>query len=147
MMNLITELQDLRRAMKAYAKDVPDEQAATFPSLYDAWKSGEAVKAGDRRYYPGTGKVYKAAQEHTTQADWTPDVTPALWTVLDVTHTGAQEDPIPASRGMEFTYGLYYTDPEDSKLYLCQRPGEADGGKITLQHLPHELIGSYFVEV
>ena len=44
---------------------------------------------------------------------------------------------------MEYTYGLYYRDPEDNLIYLCERTGEAEGGKITLQYLPHELVGQY----
>ena len=44
-----------------------------------AWKQGEAVKVGDRRYY--NGAWYVCLQAHTTQADWTPDVVPALWQV------------------------------------------------------------------
>lgn len=42
-----------------------------------AWKVGEAVKVGDRRYY--IDKWYTCIQAHVTQADWTPDITPALW--------------------------------------------------------------------
>ena len=45
---------------------------------------------------------------------------------------------------MEYQYGRYYLDPEDSKIYLCKRTGEMDGGKVILQYLPHELIGQYF---
>ena len=45
---------------------------------------------------------------------------------------------------MEYTYGLYYRDPEDALVYLCQRTGEAEGGKVVLQYLPHELVGQYF---
>lgn len=41
------------------------------------WKVGEAVAVGDRRYYNGVW--YTCLQAHTTQADWTPDVTEALW--------------------------------------------------------------------
>ena len=41
------------------------------------WKAGEAVVIGDRRYYNGVW--YTCLQAHTTQADWTPDVTAALW--------------------------------------------------------------------
>ena len=33
------------------------------------------------------------------------------------------------------------------KLYLCERTGEQAGGKVTLQFLPHELVGLYFTEV
>ena len=42
---------------------------------------------------------------------------------------------------------LYYKDPEDTKLYKCERIGEAVGGKIVLQYLPHELVGNYFTAV
>ena len=59
---------------------------------------------------------------------------------------GTQEHPFTAARGMEYEYGKYYLDPEDSKTYLCKRTGEAEGGKVTLQYLPHELIGQYFEE-
>lgn len=45
------------------------------------WKPNEAVKVGDKRYY--NGHWYECLQAHTTQADWTPDVTPALWKLLD----------------------------------------------------------------
>lgn len=60
---------------------------------------------------------------------------------------GSQEHPFTAARGMEYEYGKYYLDPEDSKTYLCKRTGEAEGGKVTLHYLPHELIGHYFEEV
>ena len=33
---------------------------------------------------------------------------------------------------------------EDGNIYLCQRTGEASGGTIVLQYLPHELVGQYF---
>lgn len=135
----------LKASMDNAAVVLTDGQAAKSPLLYPAWKVGEVVKVGDRRYYEPTKRLYKVRQAHTTQADWTPDKTPALWTVIDVEHAGTVTDPIPASRGMEYTYGLYYIDPEDSKIYLCQRGSET--GTITLQYLPHELIGHYFVEV
>ena len=42
---------------------------------------------------------------------------------------------------------LYYLDSEDRKTYKCQRTGEAAGGTVVLQYMPHELVGHYFVEV
>ena len=133
--------------MRAVIEDsvtaLDDETAATVPSLFTPWAVGEAVNVGDRRYY--SPRLYKVIQAHTTQADWTPDVTPALWAVLgDPGEAGTIDDPITAARGMEYEYGLYYFDPEDGKTYLCERIGEAEGGKIILQYLPHELIGQYF---
>ena len=148
-MNLTERAKQFRTAAMLNVEAFSDEQAATVPTMYPEWKAGEVVKPGDRRYYSPTEKLYKVneGQGHTTQADWTPDVTPAMWTVIDVSHAGTQDDPIPASRGMEYEYGLYYTDPEDNQLYLCERTGEAAGGKVTLQYLPHELVGQYFTLV
>lgn len=136
---------ELRPIIEQAAVSLSDGEAATVPELITAWAYPVDYAEGDRRSYGG--KVHKCRQAHTSQADWTPDKTPALWAVIDVTHAGTQDDPIPAARGMEYTYGLYYKDPEDTKLYLCERIGEQSGNKITLQYLPHELVGQYFTEV
>lgn len=141
------EARVLRMAIETAVVSLPDEEAAQAPSLSQPWTVGEEVEPGDRRYYAPTGLLYKVIQGHTTQADWTPDATPSLWVVVDVTHAGTAEDPIPAVRSMEYEYGKIYLDPEDGKLYLCKRTGEAEGGKIILHYLPHELIGQYFTEV
>lgn len=133
----------MRAAIEGSVTALDDETAATVPSLFTPWTVGEAVEVGDRRYY--ATRLYKVVQAHTTQADWTPDVTPALWAVVgDPGQAGTIDDPITAARGMEYEYGLYYLDTEDGKTYLCERIGEAEGGKIILQYLPHELIGQYF---
>ncbi len=94
--------------------------------------------------------VYKLWQPHDAKEhpEWTPDQVPALWAALSKEgETDALEAPITASRGMEYTYGLHYLDTEDGKVYLCKRPGEAEGGTVVLQFLPHELVGQYFEEV
>ena len=133
----------MRAVIEESVTALDDETAVTVPSLFTPWTVGEAVNVGDRRYY--ATRLYKVVQAHTTQADWTPDVTPALWAVLgDPGQAGTIDDPITAARGMEYEYGKYYFDPEDGKTYLCERIGEAEGGKIILQYLPHELIGQYF---
>ena len=145
--DILQQAHDIRASMDAAASALTDEQAAKAPRIYTTWAAGLAVKAGDRLYYPATDRLYKVVIDHTTQSDWTPDAVPALYTVIDVAHTGTQDDPIPAERGMEYVYGLYYRDSEDGKLYLCQRTGEAAGGTVVLQYMPHELVGHYFVEV
>ena len=145
--DILQQAQAIRASMDAAAIVLTDEQAAKSPRLYPTWTAGLAVKAGDRLYYPATDRLYKVVTDHTTQSDWTPDAVPALYTVIDVAHAGTLDDPIPAARGMEYVYGLYYTDSEDGKLYQCHRTGEAYGGTVVLQYLPHELVGHYFVEV
>ena len=44
------------------------------------WFSGEVVEIGWLRTYNEIR--YKCRQAHTTQSDWTPDITPALWEVV-----------------------------------------------------------------
>lgn len=136
---------ELRPIIEQAAVSLSDGEAASVPELITAWAYPVAFAKGDRRSYGG--KVYKCRQAHTSQADWTPDKTPALWAVIDAEHAGTQADPIPAARGMEYEYGKYYLDGEDGKTYKCERIGEAAGGKIVLQYLPHELLGQYFTEV
>ena len=139
----------MRAVIEESVTTLDDETAATAPSLFKVWAPGEAVVPRNRRYYPPTGLLYKVreGQGHTTQESWTPDLTPDLWAVVgDPGEAGTLEDPITAARGMEYTYGLYYFDPEDGKTYLCERTGEAAGGKIILQYLPHELVDQYFTD-
>ena len=148
-MSYLNNAKKLRSIIETAMDKVDDNTALEAPQLFKNWAAGETVKPGDRRYYAPTQKLYKVrdGQGHTTQADWTPDVTPALWAVVSKGQTGTADDPIDAARGMEYTYGLYYKDPEDGKTYLCQRTGEPSGGTVVLQYLPHELVGHYFVEV
>lgn len=135
----------LRPIIEQAAVSLSDGEAASVPELITAWAYPVKCNEGDRRSYGG--KVYKCRQAHTSQADRTPDKTPALWAVIDAEHAGTQDDPIPAARGMEYEYGKYYLDGEDGKVYLCERTGEQAGGKITLQYLPHELVENYFKAV
>lgn len=144
----------LRPVIEQASASLSDGEAAKSPELFPRWADhiGETVKPGDRRSdmdESGVLHVYRVnkGQGHTTQENWPPHSTPAMWTIINVDHAGTQDDPIPAARGMEYTYGLYYKDPEDTKLYLCERIGEAAGGKIVLQYLPHELVGQYFKAV
>ena len=137
------------RALRPYieqaSESLPDSDAAKAVELFPAWAYPVSYAVGDR--VSDGGKLYKCQQAHTSQEGWKPSATPALWVVVDVTHAGTQDTPIPASRGMEYTYGLYYLDSEDGKTYKCERTGEAAGGKIVLQYLPHELVGQYFKAV
>ena len=55
-----------------------DEVTATeHTDVFSPWAEGMKYVAGNLRTYGD--KLYKCVQNHTSQADWTPDVTPALW--------------------------------------------------------------------
>lgn len=143
---------DINRFMMMQAQDVTDGIALAVPTLYSVWEPGKHYgRDGDEKIVrvPATSvfkedELYRCIQPHTSQADWKPVDTPALWVRINKSNAGTKDDPIPAARSMEYEYGLYYSDPEDSKIYLCTRTGEQEGTKVVLHYLPHELVGHYF---
>lgn len=140
--DILKQAQEIRTSIDNVTGTLADADAAKNPMLFLPWEVGAKYVVGDRRRHDG--KVYKCLQAHTSQVDWEPPTVPALWVVVNVSSPGTIDDPIQASRGMEYEYGKYYFDPEDSKTYLCKRLNET--GTIVLYYLPHELIGQYFEE-
>ena len=140
--------KDLIELVKTSRPLVADEFALQTIDMFPRWEDniGKTItdddisKGYDR--YQHNGKLYKCIQAHTIQADWTPDKTPNLYVLVDVTHAGTIDDPIPAVAGMEYVYGKYYIEGET--VYICKRIGEAEGGTIVLQFLPSQLVGQYF---
>ena len=124
--------------LKEARETATDNVALQGMELYDQWEAGETVAVGDRRRY--NGKLYKCRQAHTTE--FTPDLVPALWTVIDVTHAGTLEDPIPAAAGMDYVIGNYYIEGET--VYLCKFGNTEAGTVVNLQYLPSQLVGQYF---
>lgn len=152
MSDLLTLARQTRPLIEKAAQSLSDEDGLKAKVLYPRWEKlvqlgSVTAPAGFR--FTFAGDLYKCVSANPTfQADWVPgNGTAALYVRVDEAHAGTLEDPIPAARSMEYTYGLYYSDPEDGKVYLCARTGEAAGGTITLHYLPHELVGLYFEEV
>lgn len=115
-----------------------DKTALEGMALYPAYKIGKDYKASDRIVYGEL--LYKVRQEHTSAAEWPPDSTPALYEVINVTHAGTLDDPIPFAVGMEVYADTYYS--YNGKLYHCFR---ASGQAI--YNTPDTLIDVYFTEV
>ena len=147
----IAEVQEMLVRAQINTLSVDDATALRMRDYYPTWadlaaEGYTAAKAGYK--FTHDGDLYKTAQPNLTFAvNWVPGVgTESLYVRIDEQHDGDKYDPIPAARGMEYEYGLYYLDGEDGRTYLCERIGEAAGGKIVLQYLPHELVGQYFTE-
>ena len=74
--------KQLRQLIERLAITLDDETALTGVELFPMWAIGMDYAAGDRVQYGGA--LYKCVQAHTSQADWTPDATPALWVVVSI---------------------------------------------------------------
>ena len=137
-------------AARAVSGEADDQELLENQSMIPTWRERDYTDVPVGTPYQWNGMIYRLVQAHdaTGNPGWTPDAVPALWAAVSAPgEAGTAEDPITAARGMEYEYGSYYRDPEDGQIYLCARVGEADGGKVILQYLPHELVGQYFEEV
>ena len=61
------------------AQSLTDEQAITVKDIYPAYDPN-GVQYQKDFYLTHDGKLYKVLQAHTSQADWTPDTAPSLFT-------------------------------------------------------------------
>lgn len=96
--------EDLINYMVKTRETASDETALDAISLYPYWKESLEVTPGERYQYNGT--LYRCIQAHTTQADWTPDITPALWAVVSLEEWPEWVQPL----GSEDAY------PKDAKV-------------------------------
>lgn len=60
--------------------NIDDVTAVEHTSLFSPWAISITYKVGDIREYEGN--LYRCVQAHVSQADWTPDKVPALWTKI-----------------------------------------------------------------
>ena len=96
--------KELKEYVKASRVTASDETALDAISLYPYWKEGLEVTPGERFQY--NNLLYRCIQAHTTQADWMPDVTPALWAKVSLEEWPEWVQPL----GSEDAY------PKDAKV-------------------------------
>lgn len=84
----------LRAMIEKASISLTDEDALQAVELYPAWVTGTAYTVDERIRYNST--LYRCVQAHTSQADWTPDATPALWTVVSLDEWPEWRQPIGA---------------------------------------------------
>ena len=83
------------------------------------WVAGESVLVGTLRTYEGD--TYRCIQSHVTQADWTPDATPALWTAAVGELAGEEWQPWTA-------YAIDGVVSYDGTLYKCRQAHTSQPG-------------------
>ena len=71
------EAELYRRQMVDGAKDLPDEEAAKVPMLYDRWQAGKEYAVDQRLYHEG--KLWRVLIGHVSQSTWRPDIAPSLF--------------------------------------------------------------------
>lgn len=72
---------ELRRLIEEASKSLSDSDALNGIELFPHWKSEFEYIVNDRVSYNDI--LYKCLTAHTSQASWTPDVSPSLWVRVD----------------------------------------------------------------
>ena len=69
----------LRTLIEKAVASLDDDDALEAVELFPYWEADVPYEAGVRLRYREDGNLYKVVQAHTSQADWTPDITKALY--------------------------------------------------------------------
>lgn len=91
-MNKLQRMEQLRKAIQMFAANLTDEMAMEIATVYPKYEIGKAYKNGEI-FTHGTNNVgdpqlYRVVSDHTSQADWIPSETPALYTPIGLTEEG-----------------------------------------------------------
>lgn len=105
--------KQLRQLIEQLAVTLDDETALTGVELFPVWAIGRAYAIGDRVQHGVI--LYKCAQAHTSQADWAPDATPALWVVVSIDEYPEWVQP----KGAHDAYNTGDKVSYNGKHYVC----------------------------
>lgn len=91
-MNRLQIAEQFRKALQIFAAGLTEEQAMEVATIYDPWAVGKPYTAGEFVTYGENGvgdpQLYRVVQAHTSQADWTPDVSASLFAAIGLDAAG-----------------------------------------------------------
>lgn len=88
------QMEQFRRAFMMFTTGLSDDDAMEVATIFEPWKVGKVYKENTYVTHGvnevGDPQLYKvnAGKTHTSQADWTPDVTPSLFTPIGLDEEG-----------------------------------------------------------
>ena len=84
--------EQARKVLQQYAAGFTEEQAMEVAFVYPPYEVGRSYTANEYLSYGknsiGDPQLYRVVQDHTSQADWLPSETPALYAPIGVTEEG-----------------------------------------------------------
>lgn len=81
--------EQFRLAVQEFASTLPEEKAMEIATVYPEWDgNGHAYAINDYCVYGenqvGDPQLYRCLQAHTSQSDWTPDVSVSLFKAIGI---------------------------------------------------------------
>ena len=112
-----SKLMKLMEMMHKAAVSLTDEDALEAVELFPLWVTDKAYEVDERIRYGE--KLYRCVQAHTSQASWTPDATPALWTeVAKPGEIPVWKQPTGAQDAYRIGDKVHYPTKDDP-VYIC----------------------------
>ena len=110
----------MRPYIEKAATNLTDEDALQAVKLFPQWVVKHAYVVGERLQYKNV--LYRVVQTHTSQADWTPDITPAMFAVVSLDEWPEFVQPTGAhdayKKGDKVTFnGKHYISLIDANVY------------------------------
>ena len=91
-MNVLQYAEQFRKALQMFAQSLTDDQALSVATVFDTWETNKNYKTGDFITYGvksvGDPQLYKVVQDHSSQENWTPDISASLYSPLGLDDAG-----------------------------------------------------------
>ena len=112
-----SEAVELRKKIELASSTMTDMNALTAVELFPMWKTATEYDVGVRVQYEG--KLYKCVQAHTSQSDWMPSATPALWKTVSLDEYPEWVQPT----GAHDAYNIGDKVTYNGQRYVCTSNG------------------------
>lgn len=122
------EAKEIRKAIDAFAENQTDETLIDNKAAFQHWNpNGVYYSAGT--LVQDKSKLYRVVQPHTSQSDWSPDRTPALFVEISVEEFPQWKQPTGAhdayNKGDKVSdEGKHWISNKDGNVY---KPGLVPG--------------------
>lgn len=93
--NTTSEVADIKKATRKLVarSDISADEYKDIISIYDDWQAGVAYSKGQVVKYKD--ELWEVIQDHSSQDDWTPDATPALFKSVTAPKTNDGVEIVP----------------------------------------------------
>lgn len=112
-MNLPISIAFVKMAEKG---EIDEVTASEHADMFLAWRENMQCTTGMLLQHEG--KLYRVLQDHTSQADWLPDLTPTLYKAIGFNEEGIPYWSQPISQQDSYMLNARVVNPDDNKVWV-----------------------------
>ena len=96
--------------------EIDEVTASEHANMFLAWQENMQCKAG--MFLQHEGRLYRVLQDHTSQADWLPDLTAALYKAIGFNEEGIPYWSQPISQQDSYMKDAEVVNPDDGSVWV-----------------------------